>query len=63
MASTIRNALFRRIRGFLANEEGASLAEYALLVALIAVVAIGAITLLGGNISAKIQQVANAIGS
>jgi pilus assembly protein Flp/PilA len=43
------------------SEEGAALAEYGLLVALIAVVCIGAITLLGGNISAAFNSIAGSI--
>ena len=45
------------------NERGASLVEYALLVALIAVVCIAAVTLLGGNAKSKFSKVANSIGS
>ena len=44
------------------DERGASLVEYALLVALIAVVCIAAVTLLGGNASNKFSSVANSIG-
>ncbi len=40
------------------REEGQSLAEYALILALIAVVAIAALTLLGGNISTILNQIA-----
>jgi len=43
------------------QEEGASLVEYALLVALIAVVCIVAVSLLGSNASAKFSSVASAI--
>jgi pilus assembly protein Flp/PilA len=43
------------------EERGASLVEYALLVALIAVVCIAAITLLGNNASGKFSSVANSI--
>jgi pilus assembly protein Flp/PilA len=43
------------------DEEGASLAEYGLLLALIAVVCIAAITLLGGNISTMFNTVATKI--
>ena len=45
------------------EERGASLVEYALLVALIAVVCIAAITLLGNNASTKFNSVANSIGN
>jgi len=43
------------------DEKGASLVEYALLVALIAVVCIAAVTLLGNNASSKFDSVANSI--
>jgi pilus assembly protein Flp/PilA len=45
------------------DEEGASLVEYALLVALIAVVCIAAITLLGNNASTKFSEVGGSIGN
>ena len=44
------------------TERGASLVEYALLVALIAVVCIAAIALLGGNASDKLSEVGDSIG-
>ena len=44
------------------DDRGASLVEYALLVALIAVVCIAAITLLGNNASTKFSQVAGSLG-
>lgn len=44
------------------SERGASLVEYALLVALIAVVCIAAVTLLGNNASTKFSTVGNSIG-
>ena len=43
------------------EERGASLVEYALLVALIAVVCIAAVTLLGNNASSKFSSVAGSI--
>ena len=43
------------------NERGASLVEYALLVALIAVVCIAAVTMLGNNASSKFNSVGSAI--
>ena len=43
------------------DERGASLVEYALLVALIAVVCIAAVTLLGGNASSKFNSVGQSI--
>ena len=44
------------------DEKGASMVEYGLLVALIAVVAIVAVRFLGGNVSSKFSQVGSAIG-
>jgi pilus assembly protein Flp/PilA len=43
------------------DEEGASMVEYGLLVALIALVALGAIQTLGGNLSTLFGQVANSL--
>lgn len=43
------------------DERGASLVEYALLVALIAVVCIGAVTILGGNAESKFSEVGSSI--
>lgn len=43
------------------TDRGASLVEYALLVALIAVVCIAAVTLLGGAASSKFSSVSSAI--
>jgi pilus assembly protein Flp/PilA len=43
------------------DEAGASLVEYALLVALIAVVCIAAVTLLGNQASSKLNTAANSI--
>ena len=43
------------------GDEGASLVEYALLVALIAVVCIAAITLLGNSASTKFSQVSTSL--
>jgi pilus assembly protein Flp/PilA len=43
------------------DEDGASLAEYGLLLALIAVVCIGAITILGTNISSMFSTMAGLI--
>jgi pilus assembly protein Flp/PilA len=45
------------------DDRGASLVEYALLVALIAVVCIAAVTLLGNNASRKFSAVAASISN
>lgn len=44
------------------SERGASLVEYALLVALIAVVCIAAITVLGGSIGDRFSEVGTELG-
>ena len=50
------------VRGrFGRDERGASLVEYALLVALIAVICIGAIALLGGNAKNKFSDVGSSL--
>ena len=55
--SKIRNA----IRTFFAEEEGAALAEYAILIAFIAIVCIIAVTFLGSKISSKFMDYGNSI--
>ena len=44
---------------FIANDEGAALAEYGILIAFIAIVAIVAVTFFGQRISGKFSQLAN----
>lgn len=44
---------------FIREEEGAALAEYGILVAFIAIVAITAVTFFGSRISAKFSEYAN----
>ncbi len=48
---------------FIQDEEGASMVEYALLVALIAVVVIAAALFLGEEISEKFSEVGNTLDS
>ena len=55
-------AAYLRAR-FADDERGASLVEYALLVALIAVVCIAAVTTLGKNASSKFTAVGNSIAA
>ena len=47
-------------RRFAKDEEGAALAEYGILVAFIAIVAITAVTFFGSRISAKFSSLGNA---
>jgi pilus assembly protein Flp/PilA len=64
------NVLLRRIsmtkllaasRNFVRDEDGASLVEYGLLLALIAVVCIGAVAALGSSISTMLNSLAGSI--
>ncbi|HEX3550901.1 MAG TPA: Flp family type IVb pilin [Candidatus Elarobacter sp.] len=43
------------------DEDGATLVEYSLIVALIAIVCIGAVTLLGGKINNSLNTSANSL--
>jgi len=57
-------ALVRRVRDFLVSEDGPTATEYAVMLALIIVVAIAAITTLGQNVSSTFDDVnTNAFGS
>lgn len=44
---------------FLKNEKGQGLAEYALILVLVSIIAIAALTVLGTNVSAVLQSVAD----
>ena len=55
------NFLSTWIKAQAKTDRGASLVEYALLVALIAVVCIAAVTLLGGAASDKFDEVGSAV--
>ena len=60
--SKIKNWAISNVVKFQASrEEGQGLAEYGLILALVAVVCIGAVTLLGGNISGVLTDLANSI--
>jgi len=61
MITTFGSTLRSAVRRFWNNEEGATLVEYVLLVALIAAVCVGAVTLLGSNANTKLNTAANAI--
>ena len=51
--------LGKAVRNFAMEDEGAALAEYGILVAFIAIVAIVAVTFFGSKISAKFSSMAN----
>jgi Flp pilus assembly pilin Flp len=52
-------ALLAFVRFFVADEEGASMVEYAMLVAVIAIIILVAARVLGTNASSKMGQVAD----
>jgi Flp pilus assembly pilin Flp len=54
----IMKSLFDSATTFFTEEEGAALAEYGVLVAFIAIVAITSVTFFGSKISAKFSQLA-----
>ena len=53
--------LVNAVKSFVRNDEGQDLLEYALLVALIAIVAVGAVTAAGTQVSNIFNQIATAI--
>ena len=50
------------VSNILRNEQGQGLTEYALIIALVAIVAVAALTLLGGQISAIFGDINNQLG-
>ncbi len=63
MFETMQIYVLQLINRFRRNEDGAALAEYGLLVALIAVVCVVAVTALGTQISTAFSKIASAIGA
>ena len=55
------NALHEKLAKFLKSEDGPTAVEYAVMVALIIVVSIGAVTTLGTKVSSTFTETANAI--
>lgn len=49
--------MLKRFRKMVKDEKGAALAEYGLLLALIAVVCIGALTALGGGVASTLGSI------
>jgi pilus assembly protein Flp/PilA len=61
MFDLIQLYLYQLINRFRRDEEGASLAEYGLLLALIALVCIAAVTVLGTKVSSVFSTIANSL--
>lgn len=53
--------MFKKLINFFKDEDGATMVEYGLMVALIAVICIAAVTLLGGNLRTIFNQIAGAV--
>ncbi len=53
--------LMKKVKGFIANEEGQGLVEYALILALIALVAITVMTTLGQRVNNAYSNASNAL--
>ena len=57
-------ALWTKAVAFFTDEErGASMVEYALLVALIAIIAIAAVSLTGDQVSSNFQDISDSLGN
>jgi pilus assembly protein Flp/PilA len=55
--------MFEYIKAWLATrEKGQDLSEYAMLIGLIALVVVGAVTLLGGNLNTVFTNISGSIG-
>lgn len=52
---------YNHLNRFKSDESGATAIEYGLIAALIAVVLIGALTLVGGDLSNKFNEIGNAL--
>ena len=57
------HSLILRLAALRRDEEGQALVEYALILALIAVFAIGALQALGGSVADTLNSIASAIGA
>lgn len=53
--------MIKTLKALLRDEEGATMVEYALMVALVAAVAVAAVTALGKNVSTVFNSVAGTI--
>ena len=60
-APEVAMTIFSRLRAFVHEEEGQDLLEYALLIALIALVCVGAVALAGTKVSQVFENIAGQI--
>jgi pilus assembly protein Flp/PilA len=61
LLNTEENEMITKLTAMIRDEEGATMVEYGLLVALIALVAITGVTLLGTNLQALFNTVAGSV--
>lgn len=61
MFARMNDELLRRIADYKSRDEGQAMAEYGLILALIAVVAIAALTTLGSGVSSKFASVSTSL--
>jgi len=59
--TSVMKSFVNRVKSFLRDEEGATATEYAVMLALIIVIALGAISALGQKVSSTFTQVENTI--
>ena len=57
------NLMIARLRAFVRNTEGQDLIEYALLVALIAIICVGAVTFAGEQVLAIFTSIGNSLAA
>ena len=55
--------MFQKLINFFKDEEGATMVEYALMLALIAIICIGAVTVIGQNADSTFQEAADQLGA
>ncbi len=55
--------MFEHLARLVSDEEGQGLAEYALILSLIALVAIAALIFFGGNLSSILSKIGSSVGS
>jgi pilus assembly protein Flp/PilA len=55
--------LLLKLKAFWNREEGQGLVEYSLILVLVSIVAIGALTAIGGNVTNVLQTIANTLSN
>lgn len=56
-------AIYMRLQNLMHNEEGQDLVEYALLIALVALVAIASVTTLGSNVNTIFSKIGSSLAT